>query len=184
MKTIGAATAVSLLYASQLLASDGPSNLAQAPDRSDPVITKEYTDSLVGTTSARLEVLPKNVSYAVQVMDGWIDGLACIYDAESGQAISALSEALRSAILEAHPLKDRGPVGAFYAIRLSIGPLQKHSIFFIPARSPDGSGVQLVGGYDDGTLRLAPELEERLEIWRKRPDVRLTHKAPSGDCGN
>jgi hypothetical protein len=184
VKTIGAGTAILLLYNFPLLVSDSPSDLTQAQGRTEAVITREYTDSLVGTTSARLEVLPKNVSYAVQVLDGWIDGLACIYDAESKEAVSALTEALRSAILEVHPFWDRGPVAAFYAIRLSNGPLQKHSIFFIPARSPDGSGIQLIGGYDDGTLRLAPELEERLGTWRKRSDVRLSRKAPSGDCGN
>jgi hypothetical protein len=184
MKTIRAATAILLLYTSRLLASDRPPNAAQAEGRTDAVITKEYSDSLVGTTAARLEVIPKGVSYAVEPMDGWFDGLACFYDAESSEAVSALTEALRSAILEVHPVKDRKPVAATYAIKLSSGLSQKHSIYFILARTPDGSGIQIIGGYDDGILRLAPELTERLEAWRRRPDVRLTRKAPSGDCAN
>jgi hypothetical protein len=184
MKTIRAATAIFLLYTSPLLASDNPPNSAQAEGRADSVITKEYADSLVGTTSARLEVIAKGVSYAVEPMDGWFDGLACFYDAESSEAVSALSEALRSAILEVHPVKNRGPVAASYAIKLSNGSSQKDSIYFILARTVDGSGMQIIGGYDAGTLRLAPELTDRLETWRKRPDVRLTRKAPAGDCRN
>jgi hypothetical protein len=184
MKTIRAATAILLLYTSPLLASDSPANSAQAGSRTDSVTTKEYADSLVGTTSARLEVIPNGVSYAVEPMDGWFDGLACLYDAESSEAVLALTEALRSAILEVHPVKDRGPIAASHAIKLSNGLSQKHSIYFIRARTPDGSGIQIIGGYDDGTLRLAPELTDRLEAWRKRSDVRLTRKAPAGDCGN
>jgi hypothetical protein len=184
MKTIRAATAILLLYSSPLLASDSAPISAQAEGPTDSVISKEYSDSLVGATSARLEVIPKGVSYAVEPMDGWFDGLACFYDAESSEAVSALTEVLRSAILEIHPMKSRRPVAAAYAIKLSSGSFRKHSIYFILARTPEGSGVQITGGYDDGTLRLAPELTDQLETWRKRSDVRLTRKAPAGDCGN
>ncbi len=77
------------------------------------------------------EVIPKGTSYAVQPMDGWFDSLACFYDAESNDAVLALTNALRDAILVVHALKSRGHVAAFYAIKLSGGPLQKHSIYFI-----------------------------------------------------
>jgi hypothetical protein len=184
MKSIRAAAAMLLLCASPLFAADDPPNSAPAQGSAPSVITKEYADSLLGSTSARLEVIPVGVAYAVEPMDTWFDGLACFYDAESSAAVSALTEALRSTILAVHPVKNRRPVAAAYAIKLRSSLIQKHAIYFIPAMTPDGSGIQIIGGYDDGTLLLAPVLKERLEAWRKRPDVRLTRKAPTGDCGN
>ena len=83
MKTIRAATAILLLYTSRLLASDSPPNSPQAEGRTDAVITKEYADSLLGTTSARLEVIPKGVSYVVEPMDDWFDGLRIAFTTQS-----------------------------------------------------------------------------------------------------
>ena len=146
-------------------------------------VTKEFLASLAGARSVRLEVKPANVSYAVEVMDGWIDRVACIYDTNSPAAVSALVDALRDDVLEVHPAAGRGPVPTWYAVRVSNGLAQLHSVYFYPASNPASSDGPFIGAYEGGTMLVARELGPRLEAWRKRTDVRLTREAPAGSCG-
>jgi hypothetical protein len=171
------------LCAAPTLASDTSADSSKNVNQATSEVLKEFVGSLAGITSVRLEVKPNNVSYAVEVMDGWIDQVACIYDTNSQSAVSALLAALRDDVLEVHPIVGRGPVATWYAIRLSSGPTQVHSIFFYPHSDPPLSDGPFIGAYEAGTMLVARELRPRLEAWRKRTDVRLTRAAPAGSCG-
>jgi hypothetical protein len=54
-------------------------------------------------TSVRVEVMPSNVSYVIQVMDDRIDQVACIYDSSATGAVAELVDAVRMAVLNGHP---------------------------------------------------------------------------------
>ncbi len=176
-------SAIFCLCAAPDVASDRPADLPGNGNHVKSEVTQDFVGSLAGITLVRVEVKPANVSYAVEVMDGWIDRVACIYDSNSPAAVASLVDALKADVLEVHPVVGRGPVPTWYAIRVSNGFRQVHSLYFYPASNPTSSDGPFIGAYEGGTMAVARELEPRLEAWTKRTDVRLTRRAPAGSCG-